>query len=237
MMKKDVLGLTAALAVTLLAAKAPAVTYGGYALEGVVGSGTNTSICVLDFGANDYAFGYRWDGTSAPVLRPASSQDLKVGGIPVYATTAAANTGEAMLLALADPGNGLGFSATIDYPVWGPSASFISYAGNTMTTDFYTDPYPYISYWVSGGYSNSGKRYDYAGGGAGGPTWTWSQDGIMYRFLADGSWDGQVAAVFSPVDTDHAPDGAFASVPAPEPGALSLLALGSLALLKRRRNG
>jgi len=217
MMKHVVLGMAAAFAVTLASAKAGPITYGTYTLTGEAGTGTNRSVCVFDFGSTAYAFGYRWDD-SGFVVRSDSS-------------TVAAGTGEALLCTLGDAGTGLGVTVDLSYsPLYGAFVNGISYNGNSLGVD--KAPGAYITAWVSSG-------------GTAGPVWTDSQTSLTARLLSDGAWDGYTdsenAWIYSGKDwvinPDAAPGGAFASVtPVPEPAALSLLALGGIVLIRRRRS-
>lgn len=201
--------LAAASAATVLSAHA--VTYGAYPLEGEVGSGANTSICVFDFGGVEYAFGYHYDG---------------------------AKTGADLLAAL----NG-NFGIAIAYhPVYGTPTD-ISYGGYSISNDPIGDDYTgYPGYYVSGGSTLNQwvvppLTIHYDGGGTNGPAWLSSDAGLASRSLVDGSWDGWVQAKFDNVTWvgfAAPPDGTFASV-VPEPAALSLLAVGALALFGRRR--
>lgn len=52
------------IAVIALACTASALTFDNIDIEAWVGTGASSAVCVVDFGANSYAFGYRFDGAA-----------------------------------------------------------------------------------------------------------------------------------------------------------------------------
>ncbi|MEI8079997.1 MAG: PEP-CTERM sorting domain-containing protein [bacterium] len=203
--------LATASAAAVTALNAQAVSYGNYELAGLVGSGSNTSVCVFDFGAtttNQYAFGYAYDGTV---------------------------TGSDMLQALnAVPGLSIILNGD---EIFGYYVFEITYAPTVMPV-----PYSIISAFATAPNPSRYPNYWVADGGQTGPIiWSSPWDyGISGRTLTNGSWDGFTQSTYFPGPTyaedrfeTFAPSGAFAVVP--EPTALGLLALGGLALFRRRR--
>lgn len=201
--------LATASAAAVTALNAHAVTYGNYNLEALTGTGSNTSVCVFDFGTADYAFGYRYDGTKTG-KNMLDALNGKFGVAVVYSSwgipTTISYNGHAIT---SDP---------IDSEYTGSPFYYLS--GGTTVNDWV---YPVLT-------------LNYAGGGSSGPTWATSDTGLASRYLVNGSWDGWVQGKYDTNWTGYstAPDGAFASV-IPEPTALGLLALSGLALLRRRR--
>lgn len=92
------------------------------------GLGQNSSIMVVDFGSQSYAFGYRWDDVAAP--------SAALGSAP---------NGFQMLTSVADAG-GLDMTYTY-FAGFGNSVSTISYDGHTMGAVGW--PTDWLSYWTS----------------------------------------------------------------------------------------
>ncbi len=139
-------------------------------------------------------------------------------------------TGEDMLLAIAGVTTITGASTSTVYGAdpslsaeltdwgWGKSLDRLAYDNGTFNHD--ESGWGWY-YWVS----------------TDGTSWTVSGGGMAGRTLTNGNWDGwsyEVGAPWPP--SNHPSEPVPAPAPIPEPSALSLLALGGLALLRRRRS-
>lgn len=197
--------LAAATAAALTVLNVHAIQFGDYPLEGAVGSGANTSICVFDFGATEYAFGYRYDGTK-------TGKDMLDALNGSFGVTVAYSTwGTPTTISY----NGHAItSAPIDAEYTGSPFYYLS--GGTTVNDWFAPPIV----------------TNYAGGGTAGPTWGFADTGLASRYLANGSWDGWVQGSYDTNWTGYStpPNG---PAPIPEPTALALLALGTALLATR----
>lgn len=132
-------------------------------------------------------------------------------------------------------GNATQGASYIDFSGAGTSLFTLSFTINSKTVAMDPTYDPGWNFYAAGG--------AYANG-----TWTYSADGLGTRALADGSFDGWVFGATFPeapiTDTAAAGDnnpaaGNFASATVvntvPEPGSASLLVLGGIGLLLRRR--
>ncbi|MFA4943262.1 MAG: PEP-CTERM sorting domain-containing protein [Lentisphaeria bacterium] len=212
-------------AATVPATATAGVQYGAYTLEAAVGSGANTSLCVLDFtqtagGGGVHGFAYHWDGaagsqTGKELIDALHNLDVDGDSTPD-------------LLFSYDPATG-----------WMES---ISYKGATISNGLVDDTwYAYSSYYVSGGSTVNDSVAppvvkEYPGGGEAGPVWGMSDSGFASRLLADGSWDGWTQSLWNNdtwEEVNVPPSAPFASVPEPTAGGL-LLALGAAVSSRRR---
>lgn len=201
------LATASAAAVTTL--NAHAVSYGNYQLEALTGTGTNTSVCVFDFGATEYAFGYRYDGqkTGADLLTALNNTfGISIAYDATWGTPASINYNSYnMITGVASDGGHI-------------SALFNYSSGGTAVND-----------WVE-----PAVTINYVGGGTGGPIWTFAETGFASRYLTDGSWDGWIQGTYKGwTGYSTAPDGPS---PIPEPTALGLLALGAMVFWRGRRS-
>jgi hypothetical protein len=203
-----------------------------------VGSGSNESALVIDFGSSGgaYAWGYRWDEPISPAVV----------------------SGADMILAIAadDPNLSIAHLGTANDGFFLQSITYKSDTGANNPTPPYT---PFWNYALAGGSSGVGEydpayvdgdplpqTWSYSDGGTNLPsTWTAAKAGaadfsetysdasstpVPGRSLADGSWDAWVLGEFSAV-----PSGPITA--APEPSSFPFLAaffvLG-IALLRRK---
>ncbi|MCD4699793.1 MAG: hypothetical protein K8R91_04385 [Phycisphaerae bacterium] len=144
------------------------------------GSGSNMALCVVDFGQDSYALGYRWDDGDT-VARPAGNG---FSNDPV-----SADISEAMLLIFS-------YDAvlTVNYhyhATWGFGIDGFEYDGQSIVGDGWVTTYP--GYWLSDD----------------GETWAPSGFGTSSRILSDGDWDGwsqeYVANGWSPINEPNTP--------------------------------
>lgn len=121
---------------------------------------------------------------------------------------------------------------------FGPLFASVTLGGVKVDMDPSYDPG--FNYYAAGGGSNFGNGYDNSG------AWSSSQDGILTRTLADGSYDGWVfggtfpaaainGAGNSPGVSDFSGATVINVVPEPASAALLLGTGGVLALFRRRR--
>jgi len=192
------------------------------------------AVCVVDFGAVSYAFGYAWEAGDA-VTRPAST----FAG--TFGATADAATGEAMLLCLDDQtGLDVGYHY---HDTLGFAADSFGYAGQSIASDGWVTTY--LGYWISGAPAWDEQIWAQDGEGnwyladtihhdavpGDGENWTPSGFGAAGRVLEDGFFDGwsqeSVASGYTPVNVP--------TTPTPEPGTMAVLCVGVAGLLGRRR--
>lgn len=107
---------------------------------------------------------------------------------------------------------GFGYDADLDGNFTGANDHYKSGFG-------YPGEEGYWSYYIGG------PRTDF-------PIWGYASAGPSDRPLADGSWDGWS---FTPLDSSGETPGVPTAAPVPEPATLAALALGSAALIRRRR--
>ncbi len=204
---KHLVAWTAAAAVLTVATPvAMGYSFDDVLVESWTGEGNNEAICVVDFGANSYAFGYRWNGSA---------------------------TSEQMLKALDTDGDGGGLDVQYhEDPDWGFAMDGFSYAGASIVGDPGWDP-RFLGFWWSGNaaWTDLGENAHPAKPGDG-ETWESAGLGASARELGDGFFDGwsqeYVAEGYTPLNTP--------TTPTPEPGTLAVLGLGALAVVRRRRN-
>ena len=189
------------------------------------GSGDNAALCVMDFKdpttavGPRYAFGYRWDD-SETIDRPGTS---------TYAQnnpTVGSNTSEALLLTL----DGQGGAAVVSsyHNIFGFSLTSLSYDGETMVGDWGAGYY--LGLWWDG---NTAWDDGFTGSGpAAAPNGTFDVSGMgaSSRLLEDGfadAWSLELSASYPAANTP--------TYPAPEPATMTLLGIGAVAMLRRRK--
>jgi len=198
------------------------------------GSGSNEAVCVVDFGDDSHAFGYRWsDG--ATVTRPSSFF------ADTFGYSANAGTSEAMLLVLDQQAD-----LTVSYHydnVLGLGVDGFSYNGESIASDGWVTTY--LAFYISGSPAYDEEIWEEDPPGSGnweqtgtihhdamapdGETWVFSQWGATTRVLSDGYYDGWSEGN-AQTWSSSPPD-----VPVPEPAAMVLLVVALPALLRRRR--
>ncbi len=203
-------------------------------VESWAGAGDNEALCVIDFGQDSFAFGYRWD--EGDTFTRSSS-----GFADFYGYTAGANLSEAMLLAL-DEQTGLSVSYHYNNAL-GMALDAFEYDGQVIESDGWVTTY--LSFYISGHPafdepvweevppgSNNWVQTDtinHDAMDADGENWIFSQWGASGRVLQDGYYDGWTEGD-AQTWTSSAPD-----VPTPEPCTLALVALGAAGVIIRRR--
>ena len=178
-----------------------------------IGTGSNQAVLVIDWndgpGPRSLAWGYRWDGSA---------------------------TGEDMLTAIvnADPRLNWRVGAFSDYglPLYGVGYDLNDdgilptirpeTVGADTSGDHWADGWFTAGYW--------GYYIDDDGNNTAGDSWGFPDAGMSMRALCDGVWDGWS---FAPGFSGDAPSEPVAAIP--EPGTISLLALGAGAILLRLR--
>ena len=194
----------------------------------------SAAMCVVDFGSASYAFQYTWEDGQT-VDRPASTFSA------TYGATAAAGTGEAMMLTLASE-----TELDVDYhyhDTLGLAVDGFAYDGQAMASDGWDTTF--LGYWISGSpaweeevwaQDEDGNWYladtiHHPATDGDGENWTASGTGVGGRMLSDGFFDGwsqeYVADGYSPQNVP--------ATPVPEPATIGLLLTGAIGLLRRRR--
>ena len=233
---KNALLAVVCVVVFAVSSTAPAYTFDQVQVEQWVGTGNNEAMCVFDFGGgNSYAFGYRWnDGDT--FARPTS---VFSGWAGEYGEAALS---EGMLLSL-DASTSLTITSHYNN-TFGYQLDSVSYDGHSLDNDWVTT---FAGFWISGSGAwdediwaevppGSGnwqiiETINHPASAGDGENWTPSGSGASFRTLSGGYWDAwtleQTANGYSPVNTPN--------VPVPEPATIGLLAIGTVGLIRRRR--
>ena len=173
--------------------------------------------------ALDFTGIQNWTGTGSN--RAAFVLDFKDGSPALawgfYFSGSVQGTDMLSAIDAADPSLEIDISVNPAFPQFGLQVNGFSYNGRSQSGFDLGSP----GYWAYYTAENTTTQPT---------TWNYSNVGATDRTLADGSWDGWTWAA-APTYASSAPNANIvAAAPVPEPATLAALALGSLAIARRR---
>jgi len=195
------------------------------------GADDHTAMCVVDFGGgNSYAFAYSWEDADIFTRDPG-------GFATFYGATVSAGNGEAMLVAL-DAQTPLVVTSAV-HPQFGRMIQGLAFDGHAITEADGGWP----QYWWRGNMEWEMDIYDdvtyqWLGtevvpavpGTGDDTTWESAGQGVGLRMLDDDIWDAWTQGAGTWADPQTPP----VTPTVPEPITLTLLALGGMALMRKR---